>query len=235
MKVSVIIPLHNQEQYIEETIRSVMSQTFKDFELIVINDESTDGSMDKVWDLMENQGYKIRTKHHEKNLGIGATRNTGVEMAEGELIAFLSADDVWKYDFLEQMVKNYTDGIAFCNYTVINAEGQHLRKFCAFPEHEKPTTFDSKKFKKDVHAIAKNHGMFVNYSCVLGKKKYFKFENSLRFGEDFHHLLKNCGSVPFTYVPGYHVAYRWHQNNTTNQKMSEIKDNNKRIFEMLKK
>ncbi len=95
--VSVIIPLYNKENEVERAIKSVLAQTVQDFELIVINDGSTDKGPDKV---RANQDRRIKIID-QSNSGVSAARNRGIEAASGDFIAFLDADDEWEIDHLE--------------------------------------------------------------------------------------------------------------------------------------
>ncbi|MDV6168122.1 glycosyltransferase family 2 protein [Flavobacterium sp. DG1-102-2] len=97
---SVVIPLYNKENFIAETLNSVLAQTFTDFEVIVVDDVSTDGSISVVEKIKDD---RIRIIRHEKNKGLSASRNTGIKNADSEMIAFLDADDLWKEEFLESM------------------------------------------------------------------------------------------------------------------------------------
>ncbi len=102
---SVVIPLFNKEKYIEETIKSVLNQSFKDFELIIINDGSTDKSLAIAKNVLSPiTNSRIIT---QKNSGLSATRNNGVKEAKGELIAFIDADDLWFPDFLQHIYNLY--------------------------------------------------------------------------------------------------------------------------------
>jgi len=94
---SVIIPLYNKEQYILECLESALHQSFKDFEIIIVNDGSTDYSVEKVEKL---KSEKI-TIHHQDNKGVSETRNNGAKLSSGEYLAFLDADDIWKPDHLQ--------------------------------------------------------------------------------------------------------------------------------------
>jgi glycosyltransferase involved in cell wall biosynthesis len=95
-RVSVIIPVYNGERYLTQAIESVLAQTSPPFEVIVVDDGSTDGSASVA------ERYAPRVKvHSQPNAGIGATRNRGVALAQGELIAFLDADDLWSPRKLE--------------------------------------------------------------------------------------------------------------------------------------
>lgn len=99
---SVIIPLFNKEKFIEATLRSVLEQSFTNFEIIVINDGSTDSSAEIIKKFTD---FRIRYFSKE-NEGVSAARNYGIEKAEGEFIAFLDADDYWYPVFLEKMFQN---------------------------------------------------------------------------------------------------------------------------------
>ena len=103
---SVIVPLFNKEAYIVETLRSIMNQSCQDFELIVVDDCSTDNSLKLVKSL---QIPNIRIIYHKTNKGLSATRNTGARQAKGELITMLDADDRWHHDFLSSIAKMVVD------------------------------------------------------------------------------------------------------------------------------
>jgi glycosyltransferase involved in cell wall biosynthesis len=102
--ISVVIPLHNKAATIERALRSVLAQSFQDFEVIVVDDGSTDGSGDLV---RQSGDVRIRLIRQE-NRGVSAARNRGVSEAHSEIVAFLDADDEWLPEFLEtisQLVK----------------------------------------------------------------------------------------------------------------------------------
>jgi glycosyltransferase involved in cell wall biosynthesis len=97
MKVSVIIPLYNKKNSIVKTLLSVINQSVKPLEIIVVNDGSTDGS--EI--LVEDMGNYLIKLIHQRNQGVSAARNKGIENAKGDWISFLDADDIWFYNFLE--------------------------------------------------------------------------------------------------------------------------------------
>jgi glycosyltransferase involved in cell wall biosynthesis len=99
MKYSVVIPLYNKERYIARAIESVLAQTFRDFELIIINDGSMDGSELNVTKYTDERVRLVS----QKNAGESAARNKGIALARGEYIAFLDADDAWKNNFLAEI------------------------------------------------------------------------------------------------------------------------------------
>ena len=98
--VSIIIPAYNAENYIEQTIKSVIEQEFEAWELIIINDGSTDNTLKIIKKFDDNRIKVISTK----NQGVSAARNTGIKASQGKYIAFLDADDVWLSDNLIEKV-----------------------------------------------------------------------------------------------------------------------------------
>jgi glycosyltransferase involved in cell wall biosynthesis len=119
-RFSVVIPLYNKENYIFNTIESVLKQSFSDYELIVVNDCSTDSSLEIVRGIKD---PRIKILEHQKNKGLSASRNTGIKAATSNYICFLDADDLWKPQFLEKidfLICNYPEASLFAtNYEVI--------------------------------------------------------------------------------------------------------------------
>ena len=102
--VSVIIPCYNREKEIEISINSVCSQTYKNIEIIIVDDHSSDNSVKHIKELMKKYSSLQLIEHHT-NKGGGAARNSGILKASGELIAFLDSDDEWFPDKIEKQVK----------------------------------------------------------------------------------------------------------------------------------
>lgn len=99
---SVVIPLYNKERFISETLQSVLAQTFDDFEIIIVNDGSTDASEQKV-----NAFNDPRIRYYlRENKGVAAARNFGITLSNADYIAFLDSDDYWYPDFLQTMHRN---------------------------------------------------------------------------------------------------------------------------------
>ena len=119
MRFSVIIPLYNKAPYVSKALESVLEQSFKDFEIIVIDDGSTDDSFAKAKGVMDGTPIKHQLIHQE-NAGVSTARNNGVAASSGEFICFLDADDWWAPTFLERMdwlIDSYPEaGIYGTNY-----------------------------------------------------------------------------------------------------------------------
>ena len=100
--VSIVIPCYNGSEFISDAIGTVLSQSYENWEIIVIDDGSEDGSVDVVGGFEDD---RIRLLRHSENRGIAATRNTGIEAASGEFVAFLDQDDLWDERKLEKSVR----------------------------------------------------------------------------------------------------------------------------------
>ncbi|GGF44836.1 glycosyltransferase family 2 protein [Echinicola rosea] len=98
---SVVIPLYNKEENITRTLASVREQTFTDFEIVIVNDGSTDKSVEKVAEIVDDR-IKL---YHKKNGGVSDARNYGIKKSNNRYIAFMDADDLWKPNYLEEMAK----------------------------------------------------------------------------------------------------------------------------------
>lgn len=109
-KFSVIVPLYNKAPYVVKALESIVHQTYRDFELIVVDDGSTDGSANIAENYLNEAGENIIWHIlHQPNSGVSAARNNGVAASSGEYITFLDADDWWEPRFLEEMAKLITE------------------------------------------------------------------------------------------------------------------------------
>ncbi|MCX7013772.1 MAG: glycosyltransferase family A protein [Candidatus Sumerlaeota bacterium] len=130
--VSVVVPLYNKEAYIRRALTSIMAQTFKDFELIVVDDGSTDNGPAAVAEYGDPRIRLIR----QANSGPGAARNRGIEEARSDLVAFLDADDEWMPEFLAThvgaLVENPDCDVSVCWY-LYDSDRRHFRDVVRTP------------------------------------------------------------------------------------------------------
>lgn len=125
MTLSIILPVHNAEPYLAATIQSVRAQTYTDWELLAVDDASSDQSRAILHDLAA-QDPRIRVLGHATNAGAAASRNTGIDAARGTHFAFIDADDLWRPDKLaRQLVFMQDSGAGFsCTaYRVVSVDG----------------------------------------------------------------------------------------------------------------
>ncbi|AYB65179.1 glycosyltransferase family 2 protein [Klebsiella variicola subsp. variicola] len=126
-KISIIIPVYNVEKYIEECITSLLSQSYHNYEIIIVNDDTQDASIDKIRYLIDcNSNIKLVEK---ENGGLSSARNFGLKYATGEFISFVDSDDFIDKDFLKLMMSAIGDAdICSCGYKEVNEEGQFIRQ-----------------------------------------------------------------------------------------------------------
>lgn len=128
--VSVVTPMYNAEKFIAKTIESVQAQTYQNWELVIVDDVSTDGSAEIVMEYAKGDS-RIRYLRSESNGGVSKARNTSLEAAAGQYAAFLDSDDLWTPDKLEkQLAFMEKQGAAFCYGAcrVIDQEGKPAGK-----------------------------------------------------------------------------------------------------------
>lgn len=124
VRFSIIVPLYNKAPYVRKALESIVNQTFQDYEVIIVNDGSTDNSLDvteKFFENIDDRWIDDRlTIINQPNAGVAAARNNGVTKSNGELVCFLDADDWWEPTFLEEMsrlIDAYPDaGLYGCDY-----------------------------------------------------------------------------------------------------------------------
>lgn len=134
--VSIVMPAHNAQRFIEQAIRSVMAQTMEDWELLVLDDGSGDDTCAVVERLMA-QDPRILLIRNEQNLGAARTRNRGLERCCGEFVALLDSDDVWYPEKLERQITLLRDSgaaLCCCAYDIIGDDGEPVKAPCNVPE-----------------------------------------------------------------------------------------------------
>lgn len=134
--VSVITPAYNCENYIGKTIESVINQTYKNLEMIIVDDYSTDNTAKIINNYMEKDD-RIKYYKLDSNSGAAVARNTGLELANGRYIAFLDSDDIWKLNKLNEQIKfmrinNY--GFTFTGYEIITEAGIRTNRIIKIPK-----------------------------------------------------------------------------------------------------
>jgi len=135
-KISVIIPVYGVDKYIANTVRSVLEQTYKNFELLIIDDQSPDLSI-KICQQFTDPRIKII---HQENRGLAGARNTGIRHAKGDYLAFLDGDDLWLPEKLEKHFEHLESspkiGVSFSRSACINEAGDFLGTYLMSKLHE---------------------------------------------------------------------------------------------------
>lgn len=229
-KVSVIIPTYNRAFYIRETIDSVIKQSFQDFDIIIVDDGSTDSTKSIVDRYIKNYPDKIRY-FFQKNSGAGSARNRGIQEATSGYIAFLDSDDLWLPQKLEKSIKglkqNNFDWICTACYRI---SGKEIEK--------KEARYIQKDFldnsgKKII--LLKNGLFFFSsvplYTCsILAKRQCFEkaglFDEQFKIGEDTDMWLRfEEAGLSGGYLDEPLFIYRVGNDNITkNGKLSGVKE-----------
>ena len=128
--VSVIMPCYNMERFVTDTIGSVMGQTFADWELLIVDDASTDRTASLVQGFV-GKDERIRFSVNAKHAGIASTRNRCIQQSKGRFLAFLDADDIWHPEKLEQQMRFMLErhiGFSYTSYDLVDEGGKPLEK-----------------------------------------------------------------------------------------------------------
>lgn len=134
--VSVLMPAYNGENYIEKAVRSVLAQSLSDWELILIDDCSLDGTWEIACRLAQEDG-RIRLYRNGQNLGPARTRNYGLDLCRGAYVALLDCDDLWYPEKLEKQValaKVTEADIIYCGYAIVDENGRRQCRDFTVPE-----------------------------------------------------------------------------------------------------
>lgn len=179
--ISVIIPVYNGEKYLRETIQSVLNQTYQDFEIVAVNDGSTDHSLE-ILESISDPRLKIINK---KNTGVSDTRNVALHASMGEYICFLDADDYLSRNYLQHMyriVENKNADMVVCNYVP-------FRGTPIFPENKVvPQLVQSSKFLAQAGVLTSVWTKLIKKSTL--SNNHILFENTMTFGEDLFFCWK---------------------------------------------
>ena len=206
--VSVIIPVYNGEKYIVETIESVIDQTYKNIEIIIINDGSTDNSFTKIkpYLIMKN----IKYFEHE-NRGVAASRNVGIRESLGDLISFLDQDDLWLAEKIEKQVKlmkeNKEFALVHSKIGFINENGNRIKPLW---EHPGISGYCFKEmFSSNKIAMLT---VLVKRECII---EAGMFDEKIAITDDYDLWLKITYNNPIGYIDEPIALYRSHGRNTS--------------------
>jgi glycosyltransferase involved in cell wall biosynthesis len=211
--VSVVIPTYNRAKYVTETIDSVLSQSYTDYEIIVVNDGSTDNTREALAPYMDRIRYI-----HQKNSGVSAARNRGIKAARGKWIAFLDSDDIWVPEKLEKQIRvaDCTDVIYFhrAKWFVDNENDTVLLAKCTGVCW--PAT-DSKGMVLDPILSVARAEPYMTPALLCHRSCFDRvgfFEEMLTAGEDEDWLSRASVRCKFHYLSETLVNVRYHQDQT---------------------
>ena len=134
--VSVITPAYNCAEYIDECIESVLNQTYQNWEMLIVDDKSTDNTQSIV-ESYAKKDHRIKLFNQEKNAGTAAARNKALELSQGRFVAFLDSDDTWKPNKLERQLEFMLEnkyGFTFTSFEFMSVKPLDKKKIFRVPE-----------------------------------------------------------------------------------------------------
>ena len=210
--VTVFMAVYNGEKYIKEAIESILGQTFADFELLIVNDGSTDGSMAVIADIKDS---RIRVLHNERNMGIFLTRNKGIAEARGKYFATLDCDDVALVDRLEKQVdfmRRYPD-CAVCGSMAFMIDGAS----------QVTGRFEPPAGMEELPSYLFFANCFINSTTLIRADvlKSLRYRNGFEPAEDYDLFCRLAESHPVANIGYPLVRYRVHGGNVTESKAAQ--------------
>ncbi|MBS7562852.1 glycosyltransferase [Mucilaginibacter sp. Bleaf8] len=215
-KISVILPVYNTELYIKEAVDSILNQTFKDFELLVINDASTDNTLHILQQINDD---RLKIINNETNLKVVKSLNKGLDLAQGEYIARMDADDIAHPQRFEKQLRFFETN------PDVDFVGSWVQTFGSESNVMKAAT---------EHDHIKVRLFFLNpifHPAVMFKKQSFnvngyRFDERFTNAEDYGMWVKAIDTLKFANVPEILLKYRVHNNN-----VSVIKASNRAVLD----
>ncbi len=239
--ISVIVPVYNIEKYLERCVQSICAQTYKNIEIILVDDGSTDRS-GEICDRLADEDKRIRVFHKE-NGGSSSARNLGLRQAKGAYIGFIDSDDYIEpdmYELLLEAIKKHGLDMAQVSRDEIDEDGNRMEDVCVPPTEEWLIT------NQEMMQELLMHRGDASFCTRLTKKELFEglaFPEG-KLNEDFYLLIQMLSKVEkLVILPKqcYHVFYRIGSNSRTKDKndfsrvFSDIVDNADLAMELVKK
>ena len=232
--VSVVIPAYNAQRWIEETLKSVLNQTYRNLEIIVVDDGSSDATVDVVRAMVEVDARIALVS--QENGGVGSARNHGIRLASGAYVAPLDADDLWHPDKIEKQLQRFTEcanqgepvGMVYCWSQSIDENSRLLRR----GTRAKP--IEGRIFNQlAIENFVGNGSSPLIDTSVL--RQVGGYEEDMPTGcEDWTLYLTIAYESAFGAVPEYLVGYR-QLNNSMSKNIQRMVDAHEAMIEILRK
>ena len=225
--ISVILPVYNRAGWVARAIDSVLSQTYQNFELLVIDD----GSTDDISRVLESYGSRLRVLK-QAHAGAETARNLGLENARGEFVAFIDSDDLWYADRLSSQLLCFNRvevGLVFGNAALVDYRQTP-------PRHLKRTFFDNVRPSRGRVMEVFESGCFVPCSSVLARRQCFVETGGFTLGRvaaDYLKWLEISASYEFDYIPGPVFEYAIHPGGISHNLLETLADRMESFEDML--
>ena len=238
-KFSIIVPIYNVKNAITKCISSILNQSFRNYELLLIDDGSNDGS-EKICDDFARTDTRIRIFHTD-NRGVSAARNLGLCQARGQYVVFVDSDDYLEKDYLETFNQNcQEDDFIIGGYYLEKQSGEVIKKK-SYGRFSK-TIKSVEEYKEALANGCFNYvwGRIIKHSILVDAN--LRFNEMLTLGEDtvfIADLLRNCNSVKLLSYYGYHYVKYDYTTLTSirnkKEKFKKIEIANREIYDALRK
>lgn len=224
VKVSVIIPFYSNIEWLEEAVESVLEQTFKDYEIIIVNDGSPED------DSIFIEKYKDKIQYYKTiNKGPAHARNYGIDVAKGEYLAFLDSDDLWLYNKLEKQINFMISNNSYWSHTNYSTFDNYSKKTLAYNELEKFSGFIFPQSLAATHVATPS--VVIRRDVLL--KNALGFQEKMRFGQDYFLWLKLSMTYKLDLIPEFLLKVRVRGNNAANRARVHIQVRGQ-IWDLLK-
>ncbi len=195
IKISVIIPTYNRENLISNSIKSILNQTYKNFEVIIVDDGSTDNTKDKVYKIGDE---RIRYIRLDTNKGGSNARNIGIQNSVGKYVSFQDSDDYFYPDKLEKQLKNIIKRNSDLDFCKIKVTFNSSYIFFYPNERQEKKIFEGNIFNELI-----SRGNFISTQSILVKKKFiekFFFDPKIPRLQDYDIILRMFPKVKISYT-----------------------------------
>ena len=183
IKMSIILPVFNEQDYIQATLDSIINQNFNDYEVIVIDDGSTDNTLEIVKETLENSSIANQIIHQDNN-GVSAARNKGISLARGEYMVFVDGDDCISTNHLKEL---YNEEYDFSLSQMVKKQDDKLTTPYIYDVEEITT----KMFiKQELEMKIPFNFVQLSYKTDIIKKHDLKFREDVSYGEDTDFALR---------------------------------------------
>lgn len=220
--ISVVIPLYNKEQSIAATLESVLAQTYTEYEVIIVDDGSTDNSA-AICDKYAGSSSLIRVIHKE-NGGVCSARNRGIQESDGEHVALLDGDDIWDKEYLAEQVKMIHDFPKAAMWGINFAEtnnGQLVRKLATgLPDGYRGYVDNYFQMKGRISDL------FCSSSVVIRREVFEKvgmFEERIKYAEDTDMWWRIIATNKVAFYDRYMVYYQYDAENRAMRRTRQLK------------
>lgn len=216
--ISIIMPVYNNERFITEAIESVLKQTYSNWELIIVDDGSTDGTRDVIMKYVSHKVHYI----YQANQGPSVARNKGLDLAKGEYIAFLDSDDLYAADKLKeqlQFLESHPEiDIVYNDINVVDESLNHL--YYLKSEGVYPNQHDFLAMLLFRQIVPLPPSIMARAECF---RSGIRFNAEYVHGEDYDLTLKLARKYCYGYLPKPLYIYRRHESNLTNSHQKQLR------------